>query len=164
DENTVRFARRARAYLDARLRAQHLVAIYFPFVELLSGLAGAIVIAGGAAFVRDGSLSPGELIAFLLYLNVFFGPIQQLSQVFDTYQQARVAVSRLSDLLTEPTSVPEAAHPVQPGQLTGRIELRDVHFAYPTAGVTGLNGVDIVIEPGQTVAIVGETGAGKSTL
>lgn len=164
DENTVRFARRARAYLDARLRAQHLVAIYFPFVELLSGLAGAIVIAGGAAFVRDGSLSPGELIAFLLYLNVFFGPIQQLSQVFDTYQQARVAVSRLSDLLTEPTSVPEAAHPVQPGQLTGRIELRDVHFAYPTTGVTVLNGVDIVIEPGQTVAIVGETGAGKSTL
>jgi ATP-binding cassette subfamily B protein len=164
DRNTSRFAGRSREYLGARVTAQKLVALYFPFVEGLSGLAAALVIAGGAAFVRGGSLSTGELIAFLLYLDLFFSPIQQLSQVFDTYQQSRVALDRIGELLAEPSSVPEATDPVDPGQLTGRIELRDVSFAYPTTGRTVLHDVSLVMEPGQTVAIVGETGAGKSTL
>ena len=164
DRNRARFATRSRDYLGARLRAQQLVALYFPFVELLSGIASALVLAGGAKLVRDDALTTGALIAFLLYLELFFSPIQQLSQVFDTYQQARVALGRIEELVAEPSSVPAAVHPIDPGRLRGAIELRAVRFSYPTTGVEVLRGVDLVVEPGQTVAIVGETGAGKSTL
>ncbi len=164
DENAARFTERSHQYRRSRLRAQRYVALYFPFVEALWGIAGALVIAGGAAFVRGGSLSPGELIAFLLYLDLFFAPIQQLSQVFDTYQQARVALDRIGEVLDEPSSVPAAEHPIDPGRLRGRIELRGVRFAYPGTETVVLDGFDLVVEPGATVAIVGETGAGKSTV
>ncbi|MEZ5203688.1 MAG: ABC transporter ATP-binding protein [Acidimicrobiales bacterium] len=164
DQNTRRFARRSGDYLGARMRAQKLVALYFPFVEMLSGLASALVLAAGAALIHRGSVTTGELIAFILYLDLFFSPIQQLSQVFDTYQQARVAIDRIGELLDEPSTIPEAAHPVDPGRIDGRVELREVRFSYPTTDTEVLHGVDLSIAAGETVAIVGETGAGKSTV
>ena len=101
------FGDRSLAYRRSRLRAQRYIASYFPFVALLSDLAAAAVLGVGAARVASGALTPGVLIAFLLYLGLFFAPVQQLSQVFDGYQQARIGLRRIGDLLRTPTTVPD---------------------------------------------------------
>jgi ATP-binding cassette subfamily B protein len=163
-ENEQQFDSTARGYLEARLGAQRLVALYFPFVEMLSELAAALVLGVGSVYIAHGSLSAGDLIAFLLYLDLFFSPIQQLSQVFDSYQQARVSLARIDDLLATPTSVPSPARPVQPSRLRGDIVFEDVRFRYPSTVDEALRGVDLHIRPGESVALVGETGAGKSTV
>jgi ATP-binding cassette subfamily B protein len=164
ERNEEVFSEVAAGYRDARIKAQRLVALYFPFVDFLSSIAAAVVLGAGSVFVANGSVDVGELIAFLLYLNLFFAPIQQLSQVFDSYQQARVAIVRITDLLDTPTTVPQPADPIVPGRLRGEVVLDDVRFKYSTAIDEALRGVDMRIAPGETVALVGETGAGKSTV
>ncbi|MET1002560.1 MAG: ABC transporter ATP-binding protein, partial [Acidimicrobiia bacterium] len=98
------------------------------------------------------------------YLDLFFAPIQQLSQVFDAYQQARVSLVRIGDLLATKTTVPEAVDGVVPDHVRGEIELKGVHFKYATGVDEALRGLDLRVLPGETVALVGETGAGKSTV
>ncbi|MPZ64509.1 MAG: ATP-binding cassette domain-containing protein [Pseudonocardiaceae bacterium] len=159
------FSRRSDAYRRSRLRAQRYIATYFPFIALLSDIAQAGVLGVGAAGVAAGTVTPGVLAAFLLYLGLFFTPVQQLSQVFDSYQQAAVGLRRIRELLATPTSVPAAAAPVPvPPRLHGAVELRDVSFRYAGSDAPALDGVSLRIEPGETVALVGATGAGKSTL
>jgi ATP-binding cassette subfamily B protein len=153
------------SYRRTRLRAQRYIATYFPFVLLLSELAQAVVLGAGASWVAGGRVSPGVLVAFLLFLGRFFAPIQQLSSVFDGYQQARVGLRRIADLLRTPTSVPQPCHPVPaPARLRGEVELRDVSFRYDSAETPALSGASLRVPRGQTVALVGATGAGKSTL
>ncbi|MCO1660177.1 ATP-binding cassette domain-containing protein [Pseudonocardia sp. S2-4] len=164
------FSERSDAYRRSRLRAQTYIATYFPGVALLSDLAQAAVLGVGAAQVARGDLTPGVLTAFLLYLGLFFSPVQQLSQVFDGYQQARVGLTRISALLRTPTSVPPEPRgepAVVPERLRGEVELRGVGFAYTTADgdpAPALRAVDLHVAPGETIALVGATGAGKSTL
>nr|WP_245900536.1 ABC transporter ATP-binding protein [Prauserella shujinwangii] len=159
------FADRSDAYRRTRLRAQRYVATYFPFVTLLSGVAEAIVLVVGANRVAAGTLSPGVLLAFVLYLGLFFSPVQQLSSVFDGYQQAKVGLRRIGDLLRTPTSVPQPERPVPvPERLRGEVELTGVDFAYPGTDVPALAGVSLHVPAGTTVALVGATGAGKSTV
>jgi ATP-binding cassette subfamily B protein len=104
------------------------------------------------------------VIAFLIYMDMFFSPIQQLSQVFDTYQQAYASMQKINELMSTPTSTPPADEPVVPGRLRGAITFDDVHFRYEGAMHEALAGVDLEIAPGETIALVGETGAGKSTI
>jgi len=164
ERNQEEFDEVARGYFQARLGAQRLVAMYFPFVELLAEVAAALVLGAGSVFITNGSLSPGDLIAFLLYLDLFFAPIQQLSQVFDAYQQARVSLDRIGQLLATPTSVPAPVDGVVPDRLRGDIVFEDVRFKYPSAVDEALRGLELHVQPGETVALVGETGAGKSTV
>ncbi len=188
-----RFHRLNGDYLDTRVQAQRLVATYFPFIQFLSGIDDIIVLGVGAGLVTAGHLTTGALIAFVLYIDMFFSPIQSLSQVFDSWQQTRVSVNRISDLMQLETRTPEPVHPQEVGRPHGEIVLSDVHFSYPTLQrrpeVAGkrrrgpadarllispdaelrrppeaLRGIDLHVEPGETVALVGETGAGKSTV
>ncbi|WP_125610806.1 ABC transporter ATP-binding protein [Specibacter cremeus] len=181
-----RFHLLGQRYLESRVAAQRLVATYFPFVAFLSSVATAIVLGVGSAMMADGALTAGALIAFILYIDMFFSPIQQLSQVFDAWQQTRVSVLRISDLMKLETGTPPAPDALVPGALDGQLALAGVHFRYPQPPVRvqprgpadprpprmeaprlppeALRGVTLHVPPGQTVALVGETGAGKSTV
>ncbi|MEU6510815.1 ABC transporter ATP-binding protein [Streptomyces sp. NPDC046942] len=158
-----RFAGRSEDYRRARIRGQWLISVYFPFVQLLSSVASASVLIVGAHRVEAATLTTGALVAYLLYIDLFFAPVQQLSQVFDGYQQATVSLGRIQELLREPTSTKSADEPLEVLSLRGDIAFEDVHFAYG-AEEEALTGIDLTIPAGQTVAFVGETGAGKSTL
>ncbi|NUK85326.1 ABC transporter ATP-binding protein [Streptomyces lunaelactis] len=161
-----RFAARSDSYRRARVRGQWLISVYFPFVQLLSSVAAAAVLIVGAGRIEAGTLTTGALVAFLLYIDLFFAPVQQLSQVFDGYQQATVSLGRIQELLQEPTSTAEAKEPLDVLSLRGDIAFENVDFAYGASDAPeeALTGIDLRIPAGQTVAFVGETGAGKSTL
>ncbi len=162
--NSEHFAELSNAYRRSRLRAQRYIALYFPFVQLLSTVAGALILFVAAGEVHNKTLTAGGLIAYLLYIDLLFSPVQQLSQVFDGYQQAAVGLRRIKDLLRRPTSTPQAAHPRSAGHPRGQIEFRDVGFRYAGQPHDALSGVNLVVAPGETVALVGQTGAGKSTM
>ncbi|WP_405917060.1 ABC transporter ATP-binding protein [Streptomyces sp. NBC_00728] len=161
-----RFAEGSDSYRRARIRGQWLISVYFPFVQLLASGAAAAVLIVGAQRIDSGTLTTGALVAYLLYIDLFFAPVQQLSQVFDGYQQATVSLGRIQELLREPTSTKAAAEPLEVPSLRGEIAFEDVDFAYGPADEAeeALSAVSLHIPAGQTVAFVGETGAGKSTL
>ncbi|MFJ3287638.1 ABC transporter ATP-binding protein [Streptomyces sp. NPDC086669] len=158
-----RFAERSDSYRQARIRGQWLISIYFPFVQFLASAAAAAVLIVGGVRIDAATLTTGALVAYLLYIDLFFAPVQQLSQVFDGYQQATVSLGRIQELLREPTSTRAAEEPREVRELRGEIAFEGVRFAYGD-DEEALSGIDLRVPAGQTVAFVGETGAGKSTL
>jgi ATP-binding cassette subfamily B protein len=155
-------------YADASLRSQRLIAIYFPGVTLVGNLAIAAVLLYGGLRVIDHDMKVGVLVTFLLYLQRFFDPLQDLSQFYSTFQSAAAAMEKISGVLDEeprvaepdvPVSLPDFADPAQVGRA---VRFEAVRFGYRDKVV--LPGLDLAIPAGQTAALVGATGAGKTTI
>ncbi len=161
------FTAESEHYRRLRTRAQTAVALYFPGVNAISQITTALVLGVGAARVADGDLTAGVLVAFVMYLAQLYGPIQQLGQIFDSWQQAAVGFRRITDLLAErpavaDTGIRSAYSAAEAAR--GPLALEHVDFAYSPDGDLVAEDLDIRIEPGTTVALVGSTGAGKSTV
>ena len=165
-----RFAELNEENRHANMRTVYLNAAYFPAVELLSAVATAVILLYGGNQVVDGAVTIGVLASFVLYLQSFFDPIQQLSQLYTTYQSGMAALDNIFLLLDEEPDLRDADDAIELPRVRGEIRLEDVDFAYgpPEPGGDGpapaLSGVSLEVPPGQTVALVGATGAGKSTL
>jgi ATP-binding cassette subfamily B protein len=149
----------------ANLTTVYLNAAYFPAVELLSALVTVEILLIGGFEAINGHASTGVVFAFIAALNNFFNPIQQLSQLYTTYQSGMAALDKIFGLLDERPEIVDAPDAPALPQISGQITFDDVSFRYGSDddGAWALRDVDLVIEPGQTVALVGETGAGKST-
>ncbi|HUA27554.1 MAG TPA: ABC transporter ATP-binding protein [Streptosporangiaceae bacterium] len=155
-------------YAGASLRSARLIAVYSPGIILVGNLAiGAVLLYGGLRVI-EGDMKVGVLVTFLLYLQRFFDPLQELSQFYNTFQSAAAALEKISGVLDEapavpepenPTSLPGAAEPTRRGRTT---RFDAVRFGYRDTQV--LPGLDLTIPAGQTVALVGATGAGKTTI
>jgi ABC-type multidrug transport system fused ATPase/permease subunit len=151
-------------YYRANLRAFRLIATYAPGIKLIGNVTTAGVLTYGGYRVLHGEMEIGVLAAFLLYLRRFFEPMQDLSQFYNSLQSATAALEKLSGILSEEPAVPEPASPKRlPGGARGEVVFTAVDFAYrPERPV--LHRLDLTIPAGQTVALVGATGAGKSTI
>lgn len=167
------FERSCEKYRRTRIRSQIAVAIYFPGAQAIGQLSRAAVIGVGATLVLRGDISAGVLIAFVLYMSLLFDPIQELSQIFDAYQQAKVGLRRIAELLSEQPQVGSSGEVAasisengeeQAVQRAMRGELRLEHVSFSYGGAPVLRNLNVTLRPGTTVALVGHTGAGKTTV
>jgi ATP-binding cassette subfamily B protein len=165
---TENFETVARDYRDSNMQTVVLNGVYFPVVSFLATLALAVVLGYGGHLYFAGALSIGTLFAFMLYVNNFFDPVQQLSQLYNTFLSATAALDKIIDVLDEAPEVVDrpGAQPLE--RIRGQVRFEDVHFAYGlrdgALGEEVLHGIDLDVPAGTTVALVGHTGAGKSTI
>ena len=151
------------AYRDANLYTGRVNAIYGPSTNMIGIFGSAMLLGIGGHMVLEHQLTIGALVAFFLYLNRFFAPIQLLVQQYNSLQQGRSSVIRLREVLQTPPSIDEAENPVVLPTIEGRITFEDVSFGYNPDNLV-LHDVNLEIAPGESVAFVGPTGAGKSTM
>jgi len=161
--NIVRHRNVVGEYRDANIYTAHINALYGPGTQLVGWLGQAALLGIGGEMVLHHSLSPGGLVAFFLYLNRFFAPIQLLVQQYNSFQQGQASIFKLRTLLSTEPTVTEAPDALELPPIEGEIVFDDVTFGYDPA-LPVVRHVDLRIAPGETVAFVGPTGAGKSTL
>ena len=149
-------------YRDANIWSNRLVSTYGPAINLLGRLTTAAVLLYGGYLVVQGQLTLGVLTAFVLYLRQFFDPMQDLSQFYNVFQAAGAALEKLAGVIEESATVPEPVNPVALPDARGEVALEHVTFAYRDTPV--LHDIDLRVPAGQIVALVGETGAGKTTI
>jgi ABC-type multidrug transport system fused ATPase/permease subunit len=151
------------SYRAANQRTILLNGLYFPFVDFLSAIATAIVLGYGGYLVFDGNMTVGTLFAFVGYLSNFFDPVQQLSQLYNTFLSAVAALDQITRVLDEEPEVRDRPGAVELPRIDGRVEFEDVRFGYGK-GDEVLHGISLDVPAGTTIALVGHTGAGKSTI
>jgi len=153
----------ADGYRIVNERTFRLLAIFMPAVKLVGNLATGAVLLYGGYLVLHGRMTIGTLAAFLLYLRMFFEPMQEISQFFNTFQSASSALEKMAGVLGEKPRIADPANPVNVENVRGEVGLHNVHFGYiPDSPV--LSGMTLAVPAGQTVALVGTTGAGKTTI
>lgn len=162
--NMQHFGKLADEQRHERVKANRATAYYVAFIELLATLTIAATLYVGWQLISADRLEVSELVPFLLYLALAFAPIQQFATVFDVYQRARTGIVRISAMLAEEASVPTPEDPADTDENGGQIELTDVSLQYQGTSKPALRNADLLIEPGERVAFVGQTGAGKSTI
>jgi ATP-binding cassette subfamily B protein len=172
------FAELSRENCDANMVTVRLNATYFPTVEMLSGVALAVIVLYGGYQAIAGHITAGTVVAFLATVSYLFEPIQQLSQLYTTYQSGMAALEKIFELLDTEPELQDHGSALEIGPIAGEVRFEGVSFAYrprrarkadrrngePIEEVLALQDIDIAIPPGQTVALVGATGAGKSTM
>ncbi len=162
-ENMGQFDQVNRAHFDANVTAVRLEALMMPTINILTGIAFAIVIIVGGFQVLDGVMTVGVLIAFLLYVQRFFDPVLELSMEYTMLQRAMASGVRIFELMDIDPDIQDEPGAVELPPVKGEVEFRDVHFAYEP-GKYVLEDINLAIRPGEAVAIVGQTGSGKSSL
>ena len=153
----------AGRYRDSNMQTVMLNGLYFPFVDLLSTVALAVVLGYGGHLYFSDAVTLGTLFAFLLYVQNFFDPVQQLSQLYNTFLSAAAALDKIMDVLAEEPDVVDPLGALALPAIQGHVSFEDVRFRYGR-GDEVLHGIDLDVPAGTTVALVGHTGAGKSTI
>jgi ATP-binding cassette, subfamily B, bacterial len=162
-QNMRNFRTVTERYRESNMETVVLNGWYFPFVDLLSSVALAIVLGYGGHLYFNSDVTIGTLFAFMLYVQNFFDPVQQLSQLYGTFLSATAALDKIMDVLDEEPEVLDRPGTEALPQVQGHIQFEDVRFSYRT-GPEVLHGLDLDVAAGTTVALVGHTGAGKSTI
>ncbi len=153
-----------RYFYETSLDAAKVASVYTPVVDVLGALATAMVVYVGGTAVLGESITPGVLIAFVLYVDRFFEPIRDLSRRFDTLQSTMAGGERILDLLNTQVEVQDADNACELGTVIGGVRFENVFFHYSDDPTLVLDQIDLDVDAGETVAFVGETGAGKTTI
>ena len=159
-----RFAELNEEYLDRNMSLARVWGAFHPSLILLTGIGAVILLWYGGSLVISGRITVGDFVAFGFYLTLLSWPMIALGWVTNLFQRGAASMRRINELMSVVPSITEDPSPLPTGSLRGRIELRDVSFRYPDTERWVLKDISLVIEPGQTAAIVGQTGSGKSTL